>query len=130
MWINMHRVAQPTISTSFSRKGTSFSSSLSFLSMNQLSMGIPLDNCWDNEQLVRKEACMVHWPQFWWSNITSLKYYVHIVQITDVITVSFSKPVAFIRKWWWGAGISWRIFSGLLLNCKCGELDFLHYSQK
>lgn len=33
-----------TISTSFSKKGTSFSSSLSFLSMNQLSMGIPLDN--------------------------------------------------------------------------------------
>lgn len=33
-----------TISTNFSKKGTSFSSSLSFLSMNQLSIGIPLDN--------------------------------------------------------------------------------------
>lgn len=31
-------------STSFSRKGTSFSSSLSPLSMNQLSMGMPLDS--------------------------------------------------------------------------------------
>lgn len=33
-----------TSSTSFSRKGTSFSSSLSFLSMNQLSIGIPLES--------------------------------------------------------------------------------------
>ncbi|TNN86691.1 hypothetical protein EYF80_003159 [Liparis tanakae] len=32
------------------KKGTSFSSSLSFLSMNQLSMGIPLDNCGDHKQ--------------------------------------------------------------------------------
>lgn len=34
-----------TISTSFSKKGTNFSSSLSFLSINQLSMGIPFDSC-------------------------------------------------------------------------------------
>lgn len=34
-----------TSSTSFSRKGTSFRSSLSFLSTNQLSIGIPLESC-------------------------------------------------------------------------------------
>lgn len=39
-----------TISTNFSRKGTSFSNSLSFLSMNQLSIGIPLDNCQDQNK--------------------------------------------------------------------------------
>lgn len=33
-----------TSSTSFSRKGTSFRSSLSFLSTNQLSIGIPLES--------------------------------------------------------------------------------------
>lgn len=40
-----------TISTNFSKKGTSFSSSLSFLSMNQLSIGIPLDN-WKPDSLM------------------------------------------------------------------------------
>lgn len=39
-----------TISTNFSKKGTSFSSSLSFLSMNQLSIGIPLDSWWNIEK--------------------------------------------------------------------------------
>ncbi len=34
-----------TSSTSFSKKGTSFRSSLSFLSINQLSIGIPLESC-------------------------------------------------------------------------------------
>lgn len=39
-----------TSSTSFSRKGTSFRSSLSFLSTNQLSMGIPLES-WANTHI-------------------------------------------------------------------------------
>lgn len=34
-----------TNSTSFSKNGTSFRSSLSFLSTNQLSIGMPLDSC-------------------------------------------------------------------------------------
>lgn len=46
------RVSEPTSVTSFSRKGTSFRSSLSFLSTNQLSMGIPLDSWkWDKRRV-------------------------------------------------------------------------------
>lgn len=40
-----------TSSTRLSRKGTSFSNSLSFLSMNQLSMGIPLESWKTNKPL-------------------------------------------------------------------------------
>lgn len=44
--------SQPrTRSTRLSRKGTSFSNSLSFLSMNQLSMGIPLESWKTNNAL-------------------------------------------------------------------------------
>lgn len=39
-----------TNSTSFSKNGTSFRSSLSFLSTNQLSMGMPLDSCKEKAQ--------------------------------------------------------------------------------
>ena len=41
---NMSVSNELTISTNFSRKGTSFNSSLSFLSMNQLSIGMPLES--------------------------------------------------------------------------------------
>lgn len=72
-----------TSSTRLSRKGTSFSSSLSFRSMNQLSMGIPLESWKTNHTL-------------WCRTNTTPTHRVRVLPDRRRLAVSC--------RWWW----SWR----------------------